>query len=280
MSGPGDLGGATPRLAVHTATTKPLAIEQAIEVYAERGIAGITVWRDALDGRDPAAVKRRISDAGLSVVSVARGGFFAHADAQARSRSSADNRAAIDEAHALGAPTLVLVCGADPAQPLSDSRAQIADGIAALIPHARDAGVRLLIEPLHPMYADTRSAITTLGDANDLCDELGSPQVGVAVDVYHLWWDPALEGEIARCGESGYLGAFHVCDWRTPTRDLLLDRGLPGDGCIPIRHIRSWVRASGFTGFDEVEVFSTDYWSRRQTDVLDLLVDRYRQHVI
>jgi sugar phosphate isomerase/epimerase len=271
---------AMPRLAVHTVTTKPLAIEQAVEEYARRGVAGITVWRDALDGRDTTAVRRRIADAGLAVVSMARGGFFAHAHADERAAAIEDNRHAIRTAKALGAPTLVLVCGADPAQPLALSRTQIADGIAELIPQAADAGVRLLVEPLHPMYADTRSAISTLRDANDLCDQLASPQVGVAVDVYHLWWDPTLRVEIARCGRSGYLGAFHVCDWRTPTRDLLLDRGLPGDGCIPIREIRGWVEDAGFGGFDEVEVFSTDYWSRRQTDVLDLLVDRYTEHVL
>lgn len=270
----------TPRLAVHTITTKPLGIEQAIEAYAARGVVGITVWRQALEGRDPATVRCRIADAGLATVALCRGGFFAHTDSAARREAIEENRRAIAEAQALGAPALVLVCGADPAQPLAVSREQIAEAIGALIEPAREAGVRLLIEPLHPMYADTRSAVTTLRQANDLAEALGSPHVGVAVDVYHLWWDSELHSQIERCGAAGNLGAFHVCDWRSPTRDLLFDRGLPGDGCIPIRQIASWVREAGFDGFDEVEVFSSEYWSRPQDEVLDLLVERYRQHVM
>ena len=170
---------------------------------------------------------------------------------------------------------LVLVCGADPFQSLEESRKQIRDGIAAILPDASAAGVKLTIEPLHPMYADTRSAINTLAQANDMAEELNSPWVGIAVDVYHLWWDPFLEKEIKRCGENGNLAAFHICDWKVPTTDLLLDRGLMGEGCIPVKQIRSWVEATGFTGFNEVEIFSNAYWKEDQSDFLKKIIKAY-----
>ena len=190
-----------------------------------------------------------------------------------------DNRLAIAEAHALGAPLIVLVCGAVPGQPLTDSRQQILDGIAALLPDCQAAGVKLAIEPLHPMYADSRSAVNTLGQANDMVVALKSPLVGVAADVYHIWWDQALEQEISRSGRLKALFAFHVCDWRTPTMDLLNDRGLMGEGCIPLRHIRAWVEAAGFQGFNEVEVFSTRLWAMDQEDYLKKIIQAYREHV-
>ncbi|HPG40153.1 MAG TPA: sugar phosphate isomerase/epimerase family protein [bacterium] len=252
------------RLAIHTITTKPWAIETAIARYAAAGVKGITVWRQALEGRNPVLVGQAIKNAGLSVVSLCRGGFFPAFDLKNRQAAIADNKRAIDEAAALGAPYVVLVCGADPGQPLADSRRQIEDGIAACLDHARAARVKLAIEPLHPMYAADRSAINTLKQANDLCDRLQHPNLGVAVDVYHLWWDPDLEHEIARCGASGYLLAFHICDWLTPTVDMLNDRGLMGEGCIPLRTIRAWVEKTGFTGFNEVEIFSNRWWAQDQ----------------
>src|SRR5207237_7995399 len=145
-----------------------------------------------------------------------------------------DNSKAIEEAAELRTSMCVLVCGAYPSQSLDESRKQIRDGIAAILPDASAAGIKLTIEPLHPMYSDTRSAINTLAQANDMAEELNSPFVGVAVDVYHLWWDPFLEKEIKRCGENGNLSAFHICDWKVPTTDMLLDRGLMGEGCIPV----------------------------------------------
>jgi sugar phosphate isomerase/epimerase len=173
----------------------------------------------------------------------------------------------------------VLVCGAEPAQSLDDSRQQIQDGIAAVLDEASAAGVKLAIEPLHPMYADTRSAINTMAQANDMAEALNSPWVGVAVDVYHLWWDPSLEQEIKRCGQHHNLLAFHVCDWNVPTSDMLLDRGLMGEGCIPIRKIRSWVEATGFNGFNEVEIFSTRFWKEDQSAFLQKIIKAYREHV-
>lgn len=266
------------RLCVHTITTKPLSLEQVAEAYPKAGVGGVTVWRDALEGRDIAASGRLLRDAGLGIVSLCRGGFFPHTEAAKRKSAIDDNLRAIDEAAALGAPLIVLVCGAAAGQPLETSRRQIAEGIAAIEPYARAANVKLAIEPLHPMYADTRSAINTLAQANDLAIQTGSPFVGVAVDVYHLWWDPALQQEINRCGSNGKLFAFHICDWRVPTRDLLLDRGLMGEGCIPVKQIRQWVEAAGFEGYHEVEIFSTEYWAGDQYAFLDRIKAAYIHH--
>jgi sugar phosphate isomerase/epimerase len=267
------------RLCVHTITTKPWSLEQAAEAYAAAGVKGITVWREALEGRSAAASGERLRNHGLCIVSLCRGGFFPHVDESARRAALDDNRRTIDEAAALGAPLVVLVCGAHPAQPLRRSREQIQRGIEALVPHAEQHGVRLAIEPLHPMYADSRSAINTLAQANDIALAIGSEHVGVAVDVYHLWWDPALEAEIARSGRAGKLFAFHVCDWKTPTVDLLLDRGLPGEGCIDVRGIRGWVERAGFHGFVEVEIFSRAYWEMDQREFLSRIVEAYRSSV-
>lgn len=266
------------KLCVHTITTKPWSIEEAADHYARAGVGGISVWRDALSGRNIPQTGQMLRDRNLTVVSLCRGGFFPHLDAAGRQVAVDDNRRSIDEAAQLGAPHVVLVCGAAPGQLLTESRRQIRDGIAAVLPHAEAAGVKLAIEPLHPMYADNRSAINTLGQANDMAEELNSPYVGVAVDVYHLWWDPALEAEIARCGKNGHLAAFHICDWKTPTVDLLNDRGLMGEGCIDLRQIRAWVEATGFTGFHEVEIFSNRYWAEDQSAFLAKIKHAYLNH--
>jgi sugar phosphate isomerase/epimerase len=267
------------RLCLHTITTKPWSIEEATRRYAAAGVKGVTVWRQWLDGRDIAAAGRAFRDEGIAIVSLCRGGFFPAATAAGRQTAIDDNLRAIDEAVALGAPLIVLVCGAVPGQPLEVSRCQIADGIAAVLDRARQAGVRLAVEPLHPMFADSRSAINTLRQANDLCDKLGAAEVGVAVDVYHVWWDQDLEGEIQRSGLAGRLWAFHVCDWRTPTEDLLNDRGLMGEGCIDIPQIRGWVEQNGFRGFIEVEIFSNRYWAMDQGEFLQKIKEAYLKYV-
>lgn len=266
------------RLCIHTITTKPWEIEEAAQHFSKAGIGGITVWRDALTGRNIHETGRILRDHNLRIISLCRGGFFPHREALGRQLAIEDNRKAIDEAAALGAPLIVLVCGAVPGQPLDESRRQIHDGIAAVLPYAEAAGVKLAIEPLHPMYADDRSAINTLELANDMAEELDSPWVGVAVDVYHLWWDPDLEKEIARCGKNENLYAFHICDWKTPTEDLLLDRGLMGEGCININQIRSWVEKAGFNGFNEVEIFSNKYWAEDQSVFLKKIKQAYLEH--
>jgi sugar phosphate isomerase/epimerase len=267
------------RLCIHTITTKPWDIETSASKYEVAGVRGITVWRDALVGRNIAATGRMLRDHGLSIVSLCRGGFFPALDLSGRRRAIDENREVIHEASTLGAPLVVLVCGSTPGQSLAESRKQIADGIAALLPDCQASGVRLAIEPLHPMYADSRSAINTLGQANDLVESLGATHVGVAVDVYHVWWDPSLEREIARSGKLGALFAYHVCDWRTPTVDMLNDRGLMGEGSVQLRQIRTWMEAAGFLGFNEVEIFSNRLWSLSQDQFLADIVQSYRNYV-
>jgi sugar phosphate isomerase/epimerase len=268
----------TLRLCMHTITTKPWSIELAIEQYQKAGVHGITVWRNALEGKSIPAVRQRIQNAGLKVVSLCRGGFFPSIEKKERKKAIEENLRIIEEAGELGAPSIVLVVGADPRQSLEASREQIEEGIVRINAAAKAAGVRLSIEPLHPMYADTRSAVNTLQQANDMCDRINSPNVGVAADVYHLWWDPNLEREIARSGAADRIFAFHVCDWRSPTRDLLNDRGLMGEGCIPVRKIRSWVEQAGFNGFIEVEIFSDHYWTMDQNRFLEMIVDAYYKY--
>jgi sugar phosphate isomerase/epimerase len=258
-------------------TTKPWSLSDAIAGYTKAGVPAITVWRQHLDPQDPVESGKRLRDSGLAVVSLCRGGFFPGATDAARRKSIDDNRRAIDEAVAIGAPLIVLVCGAVPGMPLAEARRQILYGIAAILPQAEAAGIKLSIEPLHPMYADDRSAVSTLKQANDMVASLGSAHVGVTVDVYHLWWDPDLENEIRRAGKR--ILSFHVCDWRTPTRDLLNDRALMGDGCINIRQIRGWVEATGFSGYTEVEIFSQEHWSGNQGRYLERIKKAYWAHV-
>lgn len=265
------------RLTVHTITTNSWNIETAVEKYARAGIKGITVWRQWLENRDPKKVGEMIRNAGLEIVSLCRGGFFPAKDSNKREAAIADNIKAIDEASSLGAPLIVLVCGAVPGQPLSESRTQIRDGIGAVLGHASSAGIKLGIEPLHPMYADERSAINTIKQANDFCDDFQDPSLGVVVDIYHLWWDPELKHEILRCGQAGKLFAFHISDWLTPTGDMLNDRGLMGDGCINIRQIRGWIEQAGFSGFIEVEIFSTKWWQEDHAWFLKSIKKAYLQ---
>ena len=266
------------RLCVHTITTKPLSLEECLVQFPQRGVSGITLWRQALEGRDLSAVARQTRDAGLEVVSLCRGGFFPASTAAGRQTSIDDNLKAIEQAHAVGAPLIVLVCGAVPGQSLVESRKQVAEGIAAVLPTAEQAGVKLAIEPLHPMYADDRSAVNTMRQAHEICDVLGSPKaVGIAVDVYHVWWDPELKAQIDHAGQTGRLHAFHICDWRTPTTDILNDRGLMGEGCINIREISDWVDASGFSGHREVEIFSNRLWAMDQQVFLEKIAASYAQ---
>jgi sugar phosphate isomerase/epimerase len=183
----------------------------------------------------------------------------------------------LDEAAAVGAPQVVLVCGAKPELSLAENRRQITEGIAACIDHASSVGVKLSIEPLHPMYADCRSAVNTIGQCNDMIDQLGDAWVGIAADVYHIWWDPQLEQEIRRAGKR--IIGFHVCDWLTPTQDFLNDRGLMGEGCIDIRGIRSMVEQAGFSSWIEVEIFSARHWAREQDEFLSDIITAYKSQV-
>jgi len=258
------------QLSLNTATVRERwNLAQAIEGCARHGIGGISPWRDKVAELGLEESARRIRDAGLTVTGLCRGGLFPAPDAAGRQAAIDDNLRAVDEAATLGAACLVLVVGGLPAgsKDIAGARRMVEDGIAAILPHARAAGVPIAIEPLHPMYADSRSAINTLGQANDMVEAIGHPLLGVTVDIYHLWWDPELEAQIRRAGERIF--SFHVCDWRTPTRDLLLDRTIMGEGCIDIRGIRGWVEEAGFDGFIEVEIFSEELWGLDQRELLD-----------
>ncbi len=266
------------KLCVHTLTTKPWGIEECVKNYSKAGIHGITIWRNVLENKNLNEVKTMLDDSGMTVVSLARGGFFPSVEAARREVAIQDNLLVIEQAAAVGAPLIVLVCGAEGAQSLQKSREQIAEGIMRILPAAQSAGVKLAIEPLHPMYAGDRSAINTLKQANDMAVSINSEFVGVAVDVYHLWWDETLQSEIKRCAADKHLLAFHVCDWNVPTVDFLNDRGLMGDGCINVPEIRGWMEDAGFIGFHEVEIFSDKYWAGDQNDYLEKIKHAYLNH--
>lgn len=263
------------KLCVHTQTNRPWDLEQCVVNYHKEGIRGISVWRSVLEGMDIKKARRMLDDHDMEVVSLVRGGFFASFEASKRKLAIEDNLQALEQAEAIGSPLLVLVCGADEQQSLHVSREQIRDGILEILPQAEEAGVKLAIEPLHPMYAANRSAINTMEQANDLAEEIRSEYVGVAVDLFHLWWDPALQREILRCGDNHNLFAFHVCDWNVTMSDMLNDRGLMGDGCINLKQIRGWMEKAGFGGYREVEVFSEKYWAMDQVQYLEKIKQTY-----
>lgn len=265
------------KLCLHTFTNKPWSIDECIEHYARAGIGGITLWRETIDGHDLQKVNRHINDAGLTAVSIARGGFFT-GDATTRAASIVENKKSIDQCAALNIPVLVLVCGASMGQTVIENLEQIEESISELIPYCSERNVKLAIEPLHPMYAPTRSAINSMKCANDICERINSPWVGVAIDVFHLWWDHDLQAEIQRCGAAQRIFAFHICDYKENMTDMLMDRGLMGEGAVHIPLIRSWVEAAGFDGFHEVEIFSHHYWSQNQHDYLNNIISAYRQH--
>jgi len=264
-------------LAINQATTKGWSLEQAIEGYARHGVRGIAVWRDKLAelGLARAADMLKVHD--MTVTGICRAGLLPEAEGGWPAARD-DNKRAIDEAAALGARCLIVVAGGLPkgSKDLAGAQAAVIDGLAGLLEHARAAKVALALEPLHPMFAADRACVNTLSHANDLCDALG-PGIGVAVDVYHVWWDPNLEREIARAGAAKRLLAFHVCDWLVPTTDLLLDRGMMGDGVIDIRKIRGWMEAAGYNGMCEAEIFSArNWWQRPCDEVVRTCVERHR----
>lgn len=263
------------KLCVHNITTKNWSLETAVEKYVGKGIGGISVWRNYLEERNLTRTGSLLRDSGLKVVSLVRGGFFTGLREKDRENAINENKRAIQEAAAIGAGIMVLVCGATPGQSLDDSRRQIRNGIERILPMAQDYKVKLAIEPLHPMYADSRSAINTLDQANTMAEYFNSDFVGVAIDVYHIWWDDRLEQEIYRCGMNNNLYAFHLCDWKNPTGDMLNDRGLMGEGVIPIQKIIDMVRKSGFEGMYEVEIFSNQYWSEDPDEFLEKIIHAF-----
>lgn len=257
------------QLAIHTFTNKPWSIDECVENYSRRGFGGLSVWRETVAGEDLGRVRRKIADSGLRGVSYVRGGFFTGLDAAARQRGVEDNHTVIRECEALGLPMIVLVSGATVGQGPVENFEQIAEGIAAILPAAEAAGIKLAIEPLHPMYAGDRCAVASMRDANWLCDQLDHPLVGVAADVFHIWWERDLEQQIQYCADKGRLFAFHVCEFKPDFDHVLLDRGLPGEGVNASARIAKMVKAVGFDGLTEVEIFSRRYWAENQHVFLD-----------
>jgi sugar phosphate isomerase/epimerase len=264
------------RLAFNHATARDWPLDEAVPACAKAGLAGIGLWREQVNDFGLRAAASLVRDAGLAVTSLCRGGFF-HDPGWYD-----ENRRAIDEAAALGAPVLVLVSGGLPpgGHDLDAARAHVGAAIGALVPHALAAGVRLAIEPLHPMFCSDRCVVSTLGQALDLASPYPVEAVGVVVDTYHIWWDDQVWPQIAAAGAAGRLACFQVADWVTPLPEgVLVGRGLPGQGCIDLRRFRAAVDAAGYVGPVEVEVFQAELWSRPGADVLAATIAAYTEHV-
>lgn len=273
-------------LSINTATLrKQWPLDRIIDECARRQIRAISPWRDQVAAVGVERIARQLHDGGIKLSGYCRGGFFPAADGPGLRAALDDNRRAIDEAKRLAAPCLVLVVGSLPGalggtpayHDLARARGEVRDGIAATLDYARDQRMPLAIEPLHPMQAAERACINTLEQALDLCDELDpkrSGALGVAVDLYHVWWDPKLAAQIARAGADRLL-AYHVCDWLAPTRDLLNDRGMMGDGVIELKKCRRWIEDAGYAGFAEVEIFSDYWWQKPGEEVLDTCIARH-----
>jgi sugar phosphate isomerase/epimerase len=274
-----DLTGSLQWLAINSATIRSWPLQQQIEGCARAGITGIAPWRDGVAELGVKRTGELLRQHSMTVTCLCRGGMFPAADAVGRAAALDDNRRAVDEAAAIGARCLVMVVGGLPpgSKDIAGARAQVRDGMESLLPHARAAKMPLAIEPLHPMTTADRSVVNTLGQALDLCDELGAG-AGVAVDAYHVWWDPALSPAIARA--AGRILTYHVCDWLVPTTDLVFDRGMMGDGVIDLRGIRAMVEAAGYAGHCDVEIFSAgNWWKRDPAEVLQVAIERYRSFV-
>jgi sugar phosphate isomerase/epimerase len=268
----------TDGLSINLATVRQQwNLREAVEACVRHGIKAVDPWRDqvaTLGLEDSAKV---IKANGMRVTGYCRGGMFPAADSAGRLAAIDDNKRAIDEAAALGAECLIVLAGGLPkgSRDIDATRQMAAEGLAAILPHARACKVPLAIEPLHPMYAADRACVNTLAQALDLCDLLGDG-TGVAIDAYHVWWDPELAVQIARAAEGNRILAYHICDWLVPTRDMLTDRGMMGDGIIDLPRIRKLVQKAGYRGFTEVEIFSAnDWWKRPGDEVLRTCIERY-----
>jgi sugar phosphate isomerase/epimerase len=277
-------------LSINTATLRRQAdLVGIVEACARAGVRAIDPWRDQVAAVGLTRAVKAVKDAGLQLSGYCRGGMFT-ADSARQPEARDDNRRAVDEAAALGASCLVLVVGglpqysrpgSAPSKDLIAARAQVEDGIAALLDYARTIGMPLALEPLHPMYAADRACLNTLAQALDICDRLDPGRaggIGVAVDIYHVWWDPALWDGIARAGKDRLL-AYHVCDWLVPTRDMLNDRGMMGDGVVDLKRVRAAVEAVGYAGFSEVEIFSDAWGGRPLAEVLETCIARHKEVV-
>ncbi|ROS31795.1 sugar phosphate isomerase/epimerase [Cellulomonas sp. PhB150] len=288
------------RLSLNTATTKHQTLREAVDAAARAGLPAIGAWRDRVQevgARQAAAI---IADAGLRVSSLCRGGFLTASGDDDVTAALDDNRRAVEEAATLGTRELIMVVGGlpaasapggpalpgpdgaqDPARDLVEARHRVAERIGDLAPFAAGHGVRLVIEPLHPMFAADRAVVSTLGQALDLAEPFPAEVVGVVVDTYHVWWDPDLHQQIARAGAGRRLASYQVCDWVLPlAADPLLSRGHVGDGYVDFASITGWVREAGYTGDVEVEIFHEDVWAADPDSTIATMVERYTRHVL
>ncbi len=281
------------RLSLNTATTKALTLPEAVRVAADAGLGAVGLWRDRVAETGLAESARIVAEAGLRVSSLCRGGFLTASDPEGISAALDDNKAAIVEAATLGTSELVLVVGGlgaasepgGPALPGGDkdlvaARARVAQRIEELAPFAAEHGVRLVLEPLHPIFAADRAVLSTIGQCLDLAEGFDPKVVGVVVDTYHVWWDPQLREQIERAGESGRLAGYQVCDWLLPLADdSLLSRGFMGDGYIDFPTITSWVAQTGYAGDVEVEIFNADIWAAPGKQTVATMAQRYTELV-
>lgn len=269
------------RFSINQMTVKQLSIPELVDGCRELGIPGVGLWREPVAEHGLEATAKLVRDAGLAVTTLCRGGFFTAIDPAERAAALADNRKAIDEAATLGTDTLVLVSGGLPSgsKDLHGARERIADALAELGPYAAEHGVRLAIEPLHPMFASDRCVVSTLSQALDIAERFPAEQVGVTVDTYHIWWDDTAPAAIARAGASGRIHTFQLADWITPLpQGVLTGRGQIGDGAIDMREWKSYVEAAGYTGPIEVELFNDDLWAGDGRALLAQTAQRFVEH--
>ena len=285
------------RLSLNTATSKSSTLAECVEASVAAGLGAVGPWRDRVQDVGAATAARMIADAGLRVSTLCRGGFITAHDGEAAERSLADNRLAIDEAATLGTTELVMVVGGVPAafelmsmphttaeatdKNLVAARQRVADRIGALVPYAQDKGVRLALEPMHPLFTADRGVLTTLGQSLDMAAEHPADAVGVVVDTYHVWWDPELEASIARAGREGRISSYQICDWTLPlAANTLNSRGFPGDGYIDFPTITRWVAEAGYTGDVEVEIFNEQIWALPADEIVRTMGERYSELVL
>lgn len=265
------------RLSNNQITTNHWNLQEAIDGCLRADIPWISIWRNKIEEISLAESRRLVRDSGIRVSSLCRGGMFPAATEIERQMRIDDNKRAVEEAAELGTDVLVLVCGPSPDKDIVSARKMVEDGIEQLVPFAEQHGIKLGIEPLHPMYAAERSVIVSLAHANDIAEQYQRDQVGVIVDVFHVWWDPDLYRQIERA--KGRILGYHVSDWLVPMPDMLMGRGMMGDGVIELRRIRQAVEKAGYDGPIEVEIFNEEIWNTPGDETLSLMKSRFLEHV-
>jgi sugar phosphate isomerase/epimerase len=265
------------RLSLNQITVERWNVEKVVDACVRHDIRSVALWRYGISATGLERCVQLVRDAGLRVTSVCRGGMFPAVDSAERKRRIEDNLRAVDEAAALNANSLVLVTGADPKVPLSEGRRMVADGIAEIVPYAAKCGVRLGVEPMHPIFAGDRSVINTIDQAMEIVNAYPADTVGIVLDVIHIWWDPRIESLIESC--SGRILGFHVSDWPVPIPDPVKCRAMMGDGVIDIHGIRKMVENAGYAGPIEVEILNQTIWDEPGEEVITRMVERFERLV-